>query len=163
MLHYTDMMNEFVAKKLGEVLAFNRVGADTITRGGAPLVAVIGEEKIADIQEKFRIHGEEVLRIATEAGQIDATLLKADKTEAKLKTMRDTYIGDAWDNPTEVLEWSGFFEGAAIVHWALVAGSAQALAHEGLMMLSEEGKNYHYELLELVESELESKGQDSIK
>ncbi len=161
-LHYTDMMNEFVAKKLGEVLAFNRVGADTIARGDAPLIAVLGEEKIADINEKFRMHGEEIMRIATDAGQIDTTLAKADKTETKLKTMRDTYIADAWDNPTEILEWSGFFEGAAIVHWALVSGASQALNHEGLMMLSEEGKNYHYELLELVESELEAKGQDSI-
>ena len=156
------MMNEFVAKKLGEVLAFNRVGTDTIARGGAPLLAALGEEKVADINEKFRIHGEEIMRIATDAGVIDITLKKADATETKLKTMRDSYIGDAWDNPTEVLEWSGFFEGAAIVHFALVAGCAQALNHEGLMTLSEEGKNYHYELLEVDESELESKGQDSI-
>lgn len=156
------MINEFVAKKLGEVLAFNRVGADTIARGGAPLLAILGGERVSDINEKFRIHGEEIMRIATDAGVIDITLKKADATETKLKTMRDTYIGDAWDNPTEILEWSGFFEGAAIVHWALVIGCAQGLNHEGLMTLSEEGKNYHYELLEIVESELEAKGQDSI-
>lgn len=152
-------MNEFVAKKLGEVLAFNRVGTDTIERGRAALVAAIGEEKVADMLEKNHMHGEEVMRVATEAGMIDTTLAKADKTEEKLKKMRDLYIGEEWNNATELMEWSGFFEGAAIVHWALVRGTAEGMNSEGLLILAEESVNWHYELLELAESELSSTGQ----
>ena len=74
--------------------------------------------------------------------------------------MRDMYVGDQWDNTTELLEWSGFFEGAAVVHWALVRGAAEGMNDETLMTLAEEGKNYRYELLELAENELEAKGQD---
>jgi hypothetical protein len=158
-LLYYMYMNEFVAKKLGEVLAFNRIGTETIEKGRTALVEALGMEKVEDMLEKNRIHGEEVMRVATEAGMIDITLAKADKTMEKLQKMRDLYVGDAWNNATELMEWSGFFEGAAIAHWTLVRGAAEGMNNEGLMVLAEEAVNWHYELLELAESELSSTGQ----
>jgi len=77
---------------------------------------------VLDVEEKNRMHGDEVMRLATEGGVIDTTLAKATATEEKLKKMRDLYVADQWDNATELMEWSGFFEGAAIVHWALMRG-----------------------------------------
>jgi hypothetical protein len=153
-------INEFVAKKLGEVLAFNRVGTDTLEKGRAALVAVLGEERILDREEKNRIHGEEIIRIATEGGVIDITLAKADKTSEKLMKMRELYVGDQWDNATELLEWSGFFEGAAMVHFALVRGAGEGLNNETIITLANEGVNYHYDLLEQSESELGTIGAD---
>lgn len=153
-------MNEFVAKKLGEVLAFTRVSSETIEKGRAALVAALGEEKILDMQEKNRMHGEGIMKVATDAGVIDTTLAKADKTSEKLRAMRDLYVGDQWDNATELLEWSGFFEGAAIVHFGLVRGAAQALDHAALSIIAEEGVDWHYELLEMAVGELQTKGQD---
>jgi hypothetical protein len=152
-------MNEFVAKKLGEVLAFNRIGSDTIQKGMPALVSALGAEKVHEIEEKNRIHGEAVLQVATDAGVVDTTLAKADKTAEKLMKMRDLYVGEAWDNATELMEWSGFFEGAAIVHWTLVRGAAETLNDTRLLTLAEEAVNWHYELLELAESELGSTGQ----
>lgn len=153
-------INEFVAKKLGEVLAFNRVGTDTLEKGRAALTEVLGEEHILDREEKNRIHGETIIQIATEGGVIDITLEKAKKTEEKLRTMRELYVADQWDNATELLEWSGFFEGAAIVHWALVRGAGESLNNEQLITVANEAISYHYELLEKSESELGTKGQD---
>jgi hypothetical protein len=153
-------INEFVAKKIGEVLAFTRVSTDTIEKGKIALTSMLGEEQVMDMLEKNRIHGEELLRIATDAGVVDTTLTKADKTEEKLKEMRELYIGSQWDNATELLEWSGFFEGAAIVHWALVRGAGEGLDNEPLITLANEGISYHYEILERSESELGSVGQD---
>jgi hypothetical protein len=153
-------MNESIAKKLGEVLAFTRVGTDTIEKGRPALSNTLGEEQVLDMLEKFRIHGEEIMRNATDAAMIDTVLEKAEKTETKVKEMRDLYIADKWDNATEIMEWNGFFIGAAIVHWAFVKGAAQGMNHENLMTLSEEGVNWNYELLEKMEGELESKGQD---
>ncbi len=153
-------INEFTAKKIGEVLAFTRVGIDTITRGHSALVQTLGEEEVQGMLDKNRIHGEELLRIATQEGVSDITSAKATKTEEKLKQMRDMYIGDQWDNATEILEWSGFFEGAAIVHCALVRGASEALDNESLLTLSNEAVSYHYELLDRIESELGSVGQD---
>jgi hypothetical protein len=153
-------MNEFVAKKLGEVLAFNNVGNDTLARGKSALIEALGEEKYMDMEEKNRIHGEAVIKVATEARVIDTTLAKAEKTEEKLKKMRDLYVGDQWDNATELFEWGGFFEGAAIVHWNVVKGAAQALNLSDLLILCEEGINWHYEVLEISEGELEQRGAD---
>jgi hypothetical protein len=153
-------MNEFIAKKLGEVLAFTRVGNDTIAKGRSALVKALGEEKVSDIEDKNRIHGEECLRLATDAGMVDITLTKAEKTETKLKQMRDLYVGDQWDNATELIEWSGFFEGAAVVHFALIRGAGEGANNEALSLLAEEGIATHYELLDLMENELAQVGQD---
>lgn len=153
-------MNEFVGKKLGELLAFNQVGTETYEKGRPALVAILGEEKIADIEEKNRMHGDEIMRLATEGGVVDVTLAKAAATGAKLQQMRDLYVADQWDNATELMEWSGFFEGAAIVHWALMRGAAEGLDHEPLLILTEEGVNWHYDLLEMAEDHLNAIGQD---
>lgn len=153
-------INEFTAKKLGEVLAFTRVGIDTLTLGHSALIEKLGAEKVQDMLDKNRIHSEEIIRISTDGGAIDITLAKAEKTEEKLKKMRDLYVGDEWHNATELLEWSGFFEGAFIVHLALVRGSGEGLDHEGLVTLANETIAYHYELLEQSESELASVGSD---
>jgi hypothetical protein len=153
-------INDTVAKKLGEVLAFNRVGQDTIDKGRAVLTEVLGAERIEDMEEKFRIHGEGILKFATENAVIDTVLRESSAHEEEFKKIRELYIGDNWNSAGELLEWSGWFEGAAIVHWAFIFGAAQALGDEELMTFAEEGKNYRYELLELAESELEAKGQD---
>jgi hypothetical protein len=153
-------MNEFIAKKLGEVLAFTRVELDTLAKGRTALLEKLGEEKLLDIEEKNKIYSEAVIKLSTDAGKIDITLTKASATEEKLKKMRDMYVGDQWDNATELMEWSGFFEGAAIVHWALVKGCAEGLNDENFMTLAEEGMNWHHELLELSEVELTSTGAD---
>jgi len=153
-------MNEFIAKKLGEVLAFTRVGNDTTLKGRAALIEALGEEKVSDVEDKNRIHGEECIRLATDGGMIDTTLAKATKTEEKLKQMRDLYVGDQWDNTTELMEWSGFFEGAAVVHFALIRGAGEGSNNQALSLLAEEGIATHYELLELAETELAQVGQD---
>jgi hypothetical protein len=156
------MMNEFVGKKLGELLAFNRVGIDTYEKGRVVLVEAIGEAKVMDIEEKDRIHGEAVMRFATEGGVIDITLAKATATAEKLMKMRDLYVADQWDNSTELMEWSGFFEGAAVVHWALMRGAAQGMNNEDLLTLAEEGVNWHYEMIEVAEGYLEKVAQDKV-
>lgn len=153
-------INEFVAKKMGEVLAFNRIGTETLEKGRVALVEALGEATVIDQEEKNKIHGEEIIRIATEAGVIDITLAKADKTEQKLRSMRDLYVGEEWHNAVELLEWNGFFQGAAVVHWALVRGAGETLDNEALITLANEAFNYHSELLDQSESELSQEGGD---
>jgi hypothetical protein len=155
-------MNEFVGKKLGELLAFNRVGTDTYEKGRQALVEALGEQQVVDIEEKNRLHGDEIMRLATEGGVIDITLAKATATEEKLKKMRDLYVADQWTNATELMEWSGFFEGAAVVHWALMRGAAEGMNDNTLLALTEEGVNWHYDMIELAEGHLENIGQDRV-
>ncbi len=155
-------MNEFTGKKLGELLAFSRVGTDTYEKGRAALVEALGEEEVSDVEEKNRLHAESIMKLATDGGVIDTTLTKAAATEEKLKKMRDLYVADQWDNATELMEWSGFFEGAAIVHWALMRGVAEGLEHAQLLELTEEGVNWHYDMLEMAEGHLENIGTDKV-
>lgn len=44
---------------------------------------------------------------------------KTKRTITKLNSMMELYIGDKWNVPVEVLEWSSFFAGAAAAHCAI--------------------------------------------
>lgn len=154
------MMNEFVAKKLGEVLAFIRSSKDTFNRGTGVLTAALGAQKMEDIAEKNRLYSEEIVRIAIEGAVIDTVENKAGQDVAELAGMRDLYLGQNWEEVNEILEWSSFVEGASIAHWALIRGAAESLNHTGLLTLCEEAVNWHYEILEMIESELSKIGQD---
>jgi hypothetical protein len=89
----------------------------------------------------------------------DITLAKAEATGTKLRAMRDMYVGDQWDNPAELLEWLGFFEGAAVVHWALVEGAGKGLQDQDLADLAKDGKSIHQNLLLAVEGSIKKIGE----
>lgn len=138
-------MNEFVGKKLGEVLAFSRLGVELFERGETALKTMF--EDYDRVVENFRKQAGEVEQAAA-AGEVTGTAAdKAEATLGKLRGMMVTYIGDQWDNPAELLEWMGFFEGAAIVHWRLVEGAASELGNDSLHELAQFGVNLHDGLL----------------
>ena len=152
-------INEFTAKKLGEILAFCEVGAETFKLGQNALAEQLGTETAVDYIGKCTVHSEAIKKMAEDNGVLDTVLMKAENTRAKLRQMRDMYVAERWDDAIELMEWSGFFEGAAIVHFAIVKGAGEAMAHDGLMLLADEGMNVHHEMLDRAESELSSVGQ----
>lgn len=107
-------MNEQLAKKLGEVQAFAELGLLLLERSGTTGKAAFGQELTERIREALATQKQEV------EGLADQT--KAARTVAKVGALMDQYIGDQWDNPIEILEWSGFYFGAAGIHWSLIAG-----------------------------------------
>lgn len=131
-------MNEFIAKKLGEVLAFSRVGQSLLERGAAGFEQIWEADQLSDIAAKLAEQQQ-----ALEQDASDTTLAKADATGAKLTGMAETYIGDQWDNPAELLEWLGFFAGAAVVHWRLVEGAAEQVEDTELTKLVHLGVELH--------------------
>lgn len=153
-------MNEFTGKKLGEVLAFCEVGEETFKKGIKALNEKLGYELVTDYIDRSNMYFESVKKFALDGEVGDITTKKLEATGKKLREMRDLYVGDEWDNATELLEWSGFFEGAAIVHFALVRGVAMELGNNELLNLVNEAIDFHYQILERAESELESVGQD---
>jgi hypothetical protein len=154
--------NEFVAKKIGELSAFTKLGSETIEKVRGVLNTVLGEEFVIDMIEKNHLHSEELLRIATDEAVVDLALSGAKNSQEKITAMRELYMGTNWEGTVEILEWSSCFEGATIAHWALLKGIAEGLNHEGLLTISNEGLMYHYELLEKFESELGSLGQNKV-
>jgi hypothetical protein len=155
-----NTLNEFSAKKIGEVLAFCRVGIETLVKGRnalSPILAV--GQTITQIEEQ-----EKTILALVDAHAIgDVTLPKAEKTADKLRVMRDMYVADQWDNPTELLEWLGFFEGAAIVHFGVTAGVSNATKDQVIKDLSAHAIHFHQELLETVRKELEKIGENKTK
>lgn len=106
------MKNPQLAKKLGEVLAFALVGQELLERAGKAGETAFGAS-VKDMQKGFDKQVSASEKIADQA--------KTERTVKKLRSMMEQYIGDEWDNPTEILEWSGFYLGSAGVHWSLVS------------------------------------------
>jgi hypothetical protein len=152
-------MNEFSAKKLGEVLAFSLVGRETAEKSQKAFTALFedGAEKIV---EKYRAHAEAILSIAHNTHVSETVSKKAEATAQKLRNMRDLYIGDEWDNPSEIAEWLGFFEGAAIIHWALVEGVSAHLTIEELRNVSLDATGFHNDLLQKVKEAIKFLGKE---
>jgi hypothetical protein len=152
-------MNEFTAKKLGEVLAFANVGVETFEKGRNSFVSVLGEETVKKYFSLCEKHEEKILKIAAANNVEEIVTRKVEGTGAKLRSMRDLYVANEWDNPTELLEWSGFFEGAAVVHWSLVKGIGEATKHPEIIKLAEEGYALHQEILSLAVEHLNDLGK----
>ena len=107
-------MNPLLPKKLGEVHAFAIIGLELLERAGSSAAEAFGESTVSEMQSTLTA---QVARVAEDADQG-----KTERTTLKLRSMMEQYIGDEWDNPIELLEWSGFYLGAAEIHWALVSG-----------------------------------------
>lgn len=134
-------MNEFTSKKLGEVLAFSTAGIEIINRGEKGLREIFNDE-LDEILDVFKSHSEKLRDISSDN---EVTKKKSQKTHNKLMKMAEMYIGDEWDDPAEMMEWFGFFEGAAVVHWMLVKGFARKI--DGLEGLTVDAVNFHEGLL----------------
>ena len=156
-------MNEFTAKKLGEVLAFADVSLDTAKRAENALKEAFGEEKFLALIAKNTSHTEAIKKISEDENVSDIVNKKLEGTSQKLRSMRDLYVGDQWNNPTELLEWSGFFLGAAIVHWQLVKGVAENLNHQSLKNLADDALNFHQNLFTETQIKLNQIGKSKSK
>lgn len=141
-------MNEFTAKKLGEILAFTDVGIETFTRGESAFGEVLGEDTVKQSEKTLRAQKDLIHTIADRASVLETVLTKLEKTSDKLRAMRDLYVGEEWSNPIELLEWSGFFEGAAVVHASLLQGAAEEIGHSELISVANECHSFHKQLFE---------------
>jgi len=138
-------MNEFQAKKLGEILAFETLSAQFFEKTKGTLKEKFSEESLNEIIEKNTLRTAKIKEISEINNASEITIPKSEKTIQKLIQMQDKYIGDEWDNPAELLEWLGFFEGAAIVHLKLVEGMAEKIENEELKTLTKEAVESHHD------------------
>lgn len=140
-------MNEKVAKKIGEAYAFASVLEETFIKNQEVIQTLF--DTYADMMiETVRSQQEDLKTLSEVSGTSDIVLPKAERTSEKIQKMADMYVGDEWDNPVEVLEWMSFFIGGAIVHWQLIAGSAEAMEHESFQAVAQEGADYYSALLD---------------
>lgn len=143
-------MDEKQAKKLGEVLAFASVGNATLEKANEAAREAFGIEEVDKLAAVNTDHMDRINSLADDLEVYKIVEAKHMKTSEKLTKMRDMYIGDDWDDPIELMEWMGFFEGAAIIHWALIDGVAKQIKNEELEELAKDASGFHTELLEVV-------------
>jgi hypothetical protein len=141
-------MNERMARKMGELKAFCMLGQELFQKGGAALENAFGKEKVIEIIAALSKQEEEIDTFIQTTEFADAMNEKAEKTRTKVGGMAETYIGEAWNDATELCEWLGFFEGAAIVHFSLVYGKAEKVSLSEVMSLTKAGMEFHQNLLE---------------
>lgn len=116
-------------KKIGEALAFSRVGEDLFIRAKGALVSGFGEtwygSKLKEIIEARE--GVDGLVRSFEDGSA-VVEEKVAKTTEKIENMQSIYLTeDDWNDLDEVVEWMSFWVGGAIVHWAVLERSFKAL------------------------------------
>lgn len=145
-------MNNKLAIKLGEVLAFCEVGIDTFKKGHTALKEIFSKEDLKQIPEQMSNQRDEIIRIAEAEDVLQQVRKKAEATGNKLTSMQDLYLEDAedWEDPAEMLEWLGFFEGGAIVHWSLVSGGAENAGITELTDLAHTGNQLHRDTLDII-------------
>jgi hypothetical protein len=140
-------MKEFTAKKLGEVMAFANVGKEILERGRVALEPVFSTRGVNQLLHDMSQHQVRLNDLVLELGVGSVSQERCEKTSVKLRKMIELYIGEEWDNPTELLEGLSFIEGAALTHWKLVAGAAEALDHNEIKKMSETAISFHQKLL----------------
>lgn len=150
------MIHEFTAKKLGEVVAFSRIGCELAERGGDAFVAALGTAA-----GSFQTELQALEAAAIERGS-EVTAAKAEKTTVKLRAMMEQYIGDEWDNPVEILEWLSFFTGAGSAHWALLGGVADETGDADLRELAKTGQQQYHQYLHTTIESLQTAGKDRV-
>ena len=87
-------MNEFCAKKLGEVLAFEYFGKATFAKGREALSTLFSQGIIEHVNATYEDFITRIESTATRNNVSNVTLPKKDKTFAKLSQMQDLYVGD---------------------------------------------------------------------
>lgn len=154
-------MNEFQAKKLGEVLAFGHVFINTFEKGRESFLELLGEKEYHNFFDTNALHVKMIEDIAKNNAVTSTVSQKAEKTGKKLLDMRKLYLEteEDWNTKAEVLEWSSFFEGAATAHWALVVGFSERQKDVDLFKLAEEGYAFHLDLFRKIVDELKETGK----
>src|SRR5690242_10793908 len=100
------MMDEFLAKKIGELVAFAEVEIETLKKGKTAFSKVLSSKKLDSFSEENLKHADILRKIAADSGSIDSVMKKSDSTGMQLRSMRDSYLKEeGWDEPIELFEW----------------------------------------------------------
>ena len=150
-------MNEFGAKKTGEVIAFLHIGQQFLDKGGSAGRQAFGTQAadFAKRLENLRTQSEQLFVGDSFKEKIKS---KVEATTTKVSDMMHLYVGDEWDNPTELLEWSGFYAGAGAVHAALLDGYFTAVGNKVAAQWAQETKLLFEDWLQVAATRLAETG-----
>ncbi len=122
----------------------------------------LSSSDLDEIVEKCESFESRIEDFATKAHCFDEVEASADETDEKVRDMRDEYIGGEWEEADEVLEWTGFYTGAALVHWHLIQGAAEAMDHMSLRELATDAIDFYNGLFVKDEDILHTIGEKAV-
>ncbi len=140
-------MDSPLIRKIAEVQAFTKAGGVMNTKGGTAFMR-FAPEVSGRLQQSATTDLLSVIPLERHA----LFLQKVDKTSQKLHHMMDFYVGDEWDNPIEVLEWSSFFAGAAAAHCALTSSATPARYSQTSELLGGLEQHFMQMLVEVIKT-----------
>lgn len=143
-------MNEKVAKKVGEAHAFSKVFQDLKNQTTEEILLEMVDQNTEEIIEKTNTLMSDLGKISKQFQVEEIVTSKSERTVKKIKGMGESYVGDEWDNPVEVLEWLSFLIGGAVIHWRLIEGSAKAMKSEKFVTIASFGAEYFTEIFEKI-------------
>lgn len=139
-------------KKIGEAIAFSRVGEDLFIRAKSALISGFGEAWYEESLKDMLQNREELDELVRSFGE-DSFVVeeKAGRTTAKIESMQSIYLSDDdWSDLDEVVEWMSFWVGGSIVHWAVLERSTNSLGLD--TKVAELGRDtFHKILHDLIE------------
>ena len=141
-------MNEFVAKKLGEVFAFVTLVIDTYDKGEKGFLKELNPTELKARVTEISAIRDAITDIAKQSDQYATMLTKSEQTLGKITKARDEYIAERWDDTVELYEWFSFNSGAGAAHANEVLGASIALQNEPLRNITSQTLSYFDQLLE---------------
>lgn len=158
-------MNDHMWKKCGEVKAFAETNMEFLKKAKPGLRDgdVFTADEVEELIAANRTHQDQIDSLAEEAEAKKLVADKAAATKQKLTTLEGEYLTDEedYEDPMELLEWSGFFHGGAVTHWSLVIGAARASDNSKLAQLADGGYKFHQEVLNAINDNIEELGSHS--
>jgi len=133
-------------RKTRELSALATLSIETFTKAEKGLQKAFTKKELDEIIQTNKQHLESI-NLLFDDEQITKVKEKAEKTKNKLGGMQKIYLEEKWDEPLEVLEWLGFIEGAAVVHWSLVEELATESKMDSVENFALLGYRFHKDLL----------------
>lgn len=140
-------MNEFTAKKLGEVYAFITLVLDTYHQGNPGFSKVFDEDTLKQRIVVLASLRDELAQIVEGFGQSETMQTKSERTLSKITRARDEYIDGRWDNLVELYEWFSFNAGAGGAHASEVVGASTAINNAEMIRTTKQIEAYFDDLL----------------
>lgn len=149
-------MDQKFYKKIGEVLAFEKQTTELFQKGREGFLSVFPEEYLNEVLSSSQERVGKIEAWVNNQGVNEIVFKKAEATGSKLASMRDMYVAERWDDGVELMEWLGFFEGAAIVHWDLVKGGGNNFGQKDIVDVAVQALTSHTSLFEKVRAIMSS-------
>lgn len=156
-------MKESTAQKLGIILAYTNQAIDTIQKSRKSFEEFMSVESIDETISKSESLILSITKLIEAGSLLSVSEPIQKETADRLSTMRDSYLGNSFENKEKVFEWWSFFGGASLAQWNMVKGLAESVETDSFAGLAYDGLAIHESLFDNVCAEFTEAGRAAAK